>query len=224
MIKRYLKYAILFVFIITLFGCGNTNKYNYIEKENDKGEKIFMVNGDSYVETDEVTNLIKIDVRDMGIIIAELYPEIAPITVKNFQDLVSEKFYDGLMFHRVIKDFMIQTGDPTASGMGGSDKKIKGEFSENGVDNDLSHTRGVLSMARAGSVPETEQTMNSASSQFFIVHKDSPSLNGKYAAFGKVVHGIEIVDKVAELETDDYDKPLNKQRMNSIRFVKEIEK
>ena len=224
MIKRYLKYAILFVFIITLFGCGNTNKYNYTEKENDKGEKIFMVNGDSYVETDEVTNLIKIDVRDMGIIIAELYPEIAPITVKNFQDLVSEKFYDGLMFHRVIKDFMIQTGDPTASGMGGSDKKIKGEFSENGVDNDLSHTRGVLSMARAGSMPETEQTMNSASSQFFIVHKDSPSLNGKYAAFGKVVHGIEIVDKVAELETDDYDKPLNKQRMNSIRFVKEIEK
>ena len=165
--------------------------------------------------------VVTITMEDGGVIKAELYPEIAPITVKNFKKLVANKFYDGLTFHRVIKDFMIQTGDPTATGSGGSNETIKGEFKINGVENNLSHTRGILSMARAGATPETEATMNSASSQFFIVHKDSDFLDGNYAAFGKVIHGIEVVDKVAEVSTNENDKPLVNQVMNSIRFVKE---
>ena len=151
--------------------------------------------------------------------IAELYPDIAPITVANFKKLVSEKFYDGLLFHRVIKDFMIQTGDPTATGNGGSEENIKGEFSNNGVDNDLSHKRGVLSMARRGGNPDTEETMNSASSQFFIVHKDSDFLDGKYAAFGLLLHGYDVLDKIAETITDENDKPTTDQVLKSVKFV-----
>ncbi len=131
----------------------------------------------------------------------ELYPEKAPITVENFENLVGEKFYDGLTFHRVISGFMIQGGCPKGDGTGGPDKRIKGEFSANGVPNDLKHTRGVLSMARA-------MDPNSAGSQFFIMHKDAPHLDGQYAAFGKVIEGIEAVDEIAESETDFNDKPL----------------
>lgn len=135
-----------------------------------------------------VTN-VEIAIKDYGTIKAELYPEIAPITVANFVKLVNEKFYDGLTFHRIIDGFMIQGGDPLGNGMGGSDETIKGEFSANGVENELLHTRGVLSMARA-------MDMNSASSQFFIMHQDAPYLDGQYAAFGKVTEGIEVVDKI----------------------------
>lgn len=131
----------------------------------------------------------------------ELYPEKAPITVANFEKLVEEKFYDGLTFHRVISGFMIQGGCPKGDGTGGPKEKIKGEFSANGVPNDLKHTRGVLSMARA-------MDPNSAGSQFFIMHKDAPHLDGQYAAFGKVVEGIETVDEIAACETDYSDKPL----------------
>lgn len=141
----------------------------------------------------------------------ELYPEVAPITVENFIKLVKEGFYDGLIFHRVISGFMIQGGDPEGTGMGGSKDKIKGEFAENGVPNDLKHTRGVISMART-SFP------NSASSQFFIMHKDSPFLDGKYAAFGKVVEGIEVVDEIAEVQTDYSDKPVVDQVMKKVYF------
>lgn len=155
--------------------------------------------------------------------IAQLYPEIAPITVKNFKKLVSEKFYDGLIFHRVIKDFMIQGGDPLGTGAGGSDEEIKGEFAINGVENNLSHTRGVLSMARRGSNPETEETMNSASSQFFIMHADYTGLDGSYAAFGKVLNGLDIVDKIATTQTDSNDKPITDQVITSIRFVKPVD-
>ena len=140
-------------------------------------------------------------------------------TVENFKKLVNDKFYDGLIFHRIIKDFMIQTGDPLGTGIGGSDENIKGEFSENGIENNLSHTRGVLSMARRGGNPETEETMNSASSQFFIVHKDSIFLNGKYAAFGKVINGMSVVDDLAISQTDENDKPLSDKVITSIRFV-----
>ncbi len=126
-----------------------------------------------------------------GTIKAELYPEIAPITVENFQNLISEGFYDGLTFHRVIEGFMIQGGDPLGNGTGGSDKKIKGEFSSNGVKNDIKHERGVLSMARS-------TNKNSASSQFFIMHEDAPHLDGQYAAFGKVTEGMDVVDKIAK--------------------------
>ena len=136
-----------------------------------------------------------------GKIEMELYPEFAPETVKNFEKLVSEGFYDGLTFHRVIPGFMIQGGDPLGNGMGGAEKKIKGEFAINGFkQNTLKHTRGVLSMARAFDP-------NSASSQFFIMHADAPHLDGSYAAFGKVVSGIEVVDEIAAIPTDYSDRP-----------------
>ncbi len=143
---------------------------------------------------------------------AELYPDVAPITVENFVNLVKEKFYDGLIFHRVIRGFMIQGGDPTGTGMGGSSNKIKGEFLSNGVINELKHTRGVLSMARA-------MDPNSASSQFFIMHKDSPHLDGQYAAFGKITSGIEVVDEIAETKTDFRDKPLTEQKIKTIEII-----
>lgn len=139
----------------------------------------------------------------------ELYPDKAPITVENFLKLVGEGFYDGLIFHRVIKDFMIQGGDPQGTGMGGSKDKIKGEFRMNGVPNDLRHERGVISMARA-------QNPNSASSQFFIVHKDSFFLDGQYAAFGKVVDGMDTVDEIAGVKTDFNDRPLNDCKMKRV--------
>ena len=164
-----------------------------------------------------------INVLDYGIMIAELYPNVAPITVKNFKKLVSEGFYSNFIFHRVIKDFMIQTGDPTGTGNGGSEETIKGEFEINGFKNNLSHTRGVLSMARAGANPETEYTMNSASSQFFIVHQDSTYLDGNYAAFGKLLNGYDVLDKIANVKTDENDKPLIDQVLKNIKFVKKYE-
>ena len=139
----------------------------------------------------------------------ELYPEVAPITVKNFEKLVSEGFYDGLIFHRVIKGFMIQGGDPLGNGMGGADQKIKGEFAANGHKNDLKHTRGVISMARA-------YDPNSASSQFFIMHADAPHLDGQYAAFGKVVSGMEVVDEIADVAVDYSDRPRIDMRMKKV--------
>ncbi|MDY6071938.1 MAG: peptidylprolyl isomerase [Bacilli bacterium] len=183
------------------------------------GKTIYNIENKKYIESEEATNYIKIDVNNYGIMIAELYPKVAPITVENIKELIKEKFYDGIIFHRVIKDFMIQTGDPTGTGIGGSEKEIKGEFEINGIKNNISHTRGVLSMARRGSNPETEDTMNSASSQFFIVHQDSNFLDGSYASFGKLLNGYDILDKIATTSTDQNDKPLNDIKMNSIRFV-----
>ena len=139
----------------------------------------------------------------------ELYPDKAPITVANFEKLVNEGFYNGLTFHRVISGFMIQGGDPLGNGTGGSKEKIKGEFASNGVPNDIKHVRGVLSMARS-------MNPNSASSQFFIMHKDAPHLDGQYAAFGKVVDGIEVVDEIAAVDTDFRDKPVIPQVMESV--------
>ena len=140
---------------------------------------------------------------------AELYPDIAPVSVNNFISLVKKGFYDGLIFHRVIKGFMIQGGDPEGTGMGGPGYSIKGEFSENGFNNDLKHTEGVLSMARS-MIPD------SAGSQFFIMHKTSPHLDGSYAAFGKVIEGLENVNKIAECKTDWSDRPMEDQRMKSV--------
>ncbi len=139
----------------------------------------------------------------------ELYADKAPITVENFLKLVGEGFYDGLIFHRVIKDFMIQGGDPTGTGMGGAKEKIKGEFLANGVANNLRHERGVISMARA-------QNPNSASSQFFIVHKDSFFLDGNYAAFGRVTEGMDAVDEIAETATDYNDRPKSDMKMKRV--------
>ena len=139
----------------------------------------------------------------------ELYPDIAPITCENFEKLIADKFYDGLTFHRVIPGFMIQGGCPEGTGTGGPGWKIKGEFLANGVPNNLKHTRGVLSMARA-------MDPNSAGSQFFIMHEDSPHIDGQYAAFGKVVSGIEAVDEIANTATDFRDKPLEPQVMKRV--------
>ena len=148
--------------------------------------------------------IVTIQMKDGGVMKAELYPDIAPVTVKNFVDLAAKGFYNGLIFHRVIPDFMIQGGDPEGTGAGGPGYTIKGEFTENGFRNDLKHTRGVLSMART-------MDPDSAGSQFFIMHADYPYLDGKYAAFGKLIEGIEVVDKIASVKTNYNDRPYEDQ-------------
>lgn len=153
--------------------------------------------------------VVTITMEDGGVIRAELYPETAPNTVRNFISLVKKGYYDGLIFHRVIEDFMIQGGCPQGNGMGGPGYSIKGEFSENGFTNDLKHERGVVSMART-MVPD------SAGSQFFIMHRDIPDLDGKYAAFGKVTEGMDVVDQIAQVRVDYNDRPLKAQRMSTV--------
>ena len=158
------------------------------------------------------TDYVKITVRNYGEMIIRLYPDVAPTTVANFKKLVSEKFYDGLIFHRIIRNFMIQGGDPTGTGMGGANANIKGEFSSNGFENNLLHTKGVISMARS-SAP------NSASSQFFICHKTKSHLDGQYASFGYVIYGLDVVDAIAAVSTDNNDRPHENVVIESIRFV-----
>ena len=159
--------------------------------------------------------MIRITMKDGGVIDLELDKKAAPITVENFEKLVKDKFYDGLIFHRVIPGFMIQGGDPEGTGMGGPGWHIKGEFAANGWDNPIDHTRGVISMARA-------QDPNSAGSQFFIMHKDASYLDGQYAAFGRVVKGIEVVDKIAGVPTSRWNnRPYVDQVIESIRIVEE---
>ncbi|MBQ3384859.1 MAG: peptidylprolyl isomerase [Erysipelotrichaceae bacterium] len=157
--------------------------------------------------------MVVIEMNDGGIMKLELDEANAPITVANFLKLVNEHFYDGLIFHRVIKNFMIQGGDPTGTGMGGSKENIKGEFTSNGVNNQLKHTRGTISMARA-------MHPDSASSQFFICHVDTPHLDGSYAAFGHLVEGYDVLDKIASVRTDFRDKPLDPQIIKTIYIEK----
>ena len=157
--------------------------------------------------------IVTLEMENGGVIRAELYPDVAPITVKNFVDLAEKGFYDGLIFHRVIPGFMIQGGDPTGTGMGGPGHTIKGEFAANGVKNDLRHTRGVLSMARS-------MMPNSAGSQFFIMHQDAPHLDGQYAAFGKVIEGIEVVDEIAATPTDRSDRPKTEQKIARVTVAR----
>lgn len=156
--------------------------------------------------------MIRMEMEDGGIVEIELDPSAAPITAANFEKLVKEGFYDGLIFHRVIAGFMIQGGDPTGTGMGGSGKQIKGEFAANGVKNPISHKRGVISMARS-------QMPNSASSQFFIMHADGTYLDGNYAAFGKVVSGMDVVDRIAETPTTWGDRPVKEQKIKKMTVV-----
>ena len=164
----------------------------------------------------ENTVLVEIDVKDQGKILVELYPDVAPVTVKNFLKLVDRKFYDGLTFHRIINGFMAQGGCPLGNGTGGSGINIKGEFSQNGFNNPLKHTRGVISMARSSNP-------NSASSQFFIMHQDAPNLDGAYAAFGKVISGMEIIDALCQntpvMDNNGTVHPSYKPVINSIRRV-----
>lgn len=171
-------------------------------------------------QTSQDTNTygeVTIEMEGGAVITIGLYPQYAPKTVENFVNLVNSGFYDGLTFHRVISGFMIQGGDPEGTGMGGSDKNITGEFKANGfAQNTLSHTRGVISMARS-------KSFDSASSQFFIVHKDSTYLDGQYAAFGQVLSGIETVDKIAAVETDSNDKPVKNVVMKKVTLTKEVD-
>ena len=157
--------------------------------------------------------IVNIKVKDYGTMRLELYEDKAPITVKNFEKLVEQKFYDNLIFHRIIKDFMIQGGDPEGTGMGGSKENIKGEFLMNGVNNPISHKRGTISMARA-------QNPNSASSQFFICHRDCKFLDGNYAAFGDMIDGFEVLDKIASVATAHNDRPLKDVTIETIRIEK----
>ena len=153
--------------------------------------------------------IVTITMENGGVIKAELYPEIAPITVNNFISLVKKGFYDGLIFHRVIRGFMIQGGDPLGRGTGGPGYSIKGEFKMNGIQNNLKHARGVLSMARS-------MMPDSAGSQFFIMHKSSPHLDGQYAAFGQVIEGMDVVDAIASCKTGFQDRPVEEQKMKTV--------
>lgn len=157
----------------------------------------------------EKNPIVTITMKDGSVIKLELYPDIAPVSVNNFISLINKKFYDGLIFHRVIRGFMIQGGCPEGTGMGDPGYSIKGEFAQNGFENNLKHTEGVLSMARS-------MDPDSAGSQFFIMHKTSPHLDGAYAAFGKVIEGLENVNKIAETATDYEDRPLEDQAMTSV--------
>ena len=153
--------------------------------------------------------IVTIKMADGGVMKLELYPDIAPKTVENFVSLIEKKFYDGLIFHRVIKGFMIQGGDPEGTGMGGPGYSIPGEFSANGFENNLKHTEGVISMARS-------MDPDSAGSQFFIMHKNSPHLDGSYAVFGKIIEGMDVVNKIATTKTDWDDRPMEEQVMESV--------
>lgn len=153
--------------------------------------------------------IVTFEMENGDIMKAELYPEIAPNTVNNFISLINKGFYNGLIFHRVIEGFMIQGGDPEGTGMGGPGYGIKGEFAQNGFTNDLKHSAGVLSMARS-------MMPDSAGSQFFIMHKDAPHLDGSYAAFGKITEGMDVVNKIATVNTDYSDRPMEEQKIKSV--------
>ena len=157
---------------------------------------------------------VTIEMENGGVMTLELYEDKAPVTTENFIKLAKEGFYDGLIFHRVIKGFMIQGGDPTGTGMGGPGYQIKGEFASNGVKNDLRHTRGVISMARS-------MMPDSAGSQFFIMHEDAPHLDGQYAAFGKLTDGFDTLDEIATCDTDRSDRPKNEQKMAKVVIIEE---
>lgn len=198
--KVILLFTVILLSIITITGCSNQNDS---EKENEN-----MLKGKHHVD---------INIKDYGVIKVELDADIAPITVTNFVNLVKDGFYDGLTFHRIIKDFMIQGGDPEGNGTGGSDEEIEGEFASNGVENSISHKRGVISMARS-------QEYNSASSQFFIVHKDSTFLDGEYAGFGHVTEGMEIVDKICDdVKPTDDNGTVEKNNQPVIESIKYID-
>ena len=193
MTKKIIAALLCVCTVFCLFACGKS----------DSGD----ANGTDPVKAE-------ISVKNFGKIELELYPDIAPITVQNFVDLANSGFYDGLTFHRIVKGFMIQGGDPQGTGMGGSDKNIRGEFAANGFANPLSHKRGVISMARS-------RSFDSASSQFFIMHADGDFLDGQYAAFGKVTDGIEVVDEIAAVPTDMNDRPKVEQKIRTIEVIED---
>ena len=197
-VKKIILAATVCTAIIAAIGCTKNESSTEVKESKDD---VSVENGDLPIAT--------IVVKGYGTIKAELYPSKASNTVNNFISLVQKGFYDGLIFHRVIPGFMIQGGDPKGTGMGGPGYSIKGEFDMNGVKNSLKHTRGVLSMARS-------MMPNSAGSQFFIMHANAPHLDGQYAAFGKVVEGLDVVDKIASVRTGWQDKPVEEQKIQSM--------
>lgn len=202
--KKNVIFVVSIIVIILLLLVINILVNNNKEKNDMKD----LLTGKHYVE---------MKVKDYGTIELELDSDVAPITVTNFINLVNSKFYDGLTFHRIIDGFMIQGGDPLGNGTGGSSKTIKGEFSENGVKNSISHVRGVISMARSSDY-------NSASSQFFIVQKDTTSLDGQYAAFGKVISGMDVVDKIAKVKVEDDNGTVSKENQPVIESIRVTQK
>lgn len=202
---RVLGLVLAFFLLMAGTGCGNQAPGSTTGQAAKKAES-----GGSKVDSSQTKDpIVTIEMENGGIIRIELYPKIAPNTVKNFISLVQKGFYNGLIFHRVIPNFMIQGGDPKGNGTGGPGYSIKGEFAANGFDNTLKHTRGVVSMAR-GNDP------NSAGSQFFIVVADASYLDGQYAAFGKVIEGMNVVDAIVNVPRDGSDKPLQPQRMKTV--------
>ena len=189
--KRLLLLTLALVLFLGITGCKKAGGGNY---------------GD--------TVMVEITMENGGVIKLELYPEVAPITVENFVTLAKDGFYDGLTFHRIIEGFMIQGGDPEGTGLGGSGKNIKGEFALNGVQNNIAHVRGVISMARS-------RKYDSASSQFFIMHGDAPWLDGEYAAFGRVTEGMDVVDEIASVRTGAGDMPIVRQVIKTITIIEE---
>lgn len=205
--KRLMFSMLITVISIAFLAAGCSKNQNSEVKNTDSSKK--SSSQEAKVNTPEKNPVATIEMSDGSKIKVELYPAVAPNTVKNFIYLTKNGFYNGLIFHRVIPDFMIQGGDPNGNGTGGADYTIKGEFSDNGVKNDLKHVRGVISMARSSS-------SNSASSQFFIMVADAPSLDGQYAAFGKVTEGMEVADKIVGVKRNSNDKPLVEQKIKSI--------
>ncbi|MGV3074333.1 peptidylprolyl isomerase [Clostridium baratii] len=195
--------AISTVLSISIVGCSNSKSNEKVKEDNTKKQTEEKIDEKDLPE-------VTIKVKDYGTMKGVLYPNKAPNTVNNFIALANSGFYDNLTFHRVIKDFMIQGGDPEGTGTGGPGYSIKGEFSSNGFDNDLKHTEGVLSMARA-------RDKDSGGSQFFIMTKDSPHLDGDYAAFGKITEGLDVLHKIEDVKTDSNDKPLNEVKIESIK-------
>lgn len=223
--KKTISLILCLILVLLISGCGTSNSKKAEPEEEQLIQDLKVIaeadgrvtegilEGYHFVETEEKTNRVKIEMEDGSIILIVLSNSKTPITIENFKNLVDQKFYDGLIYHRVIKDFMIQGGDPTGTGFGDkSIPTIKGEFRDNGVKNTLSHTRGVISMARS-------EDLNSASTQFFIVHQDSTYLDGLYASFGKVFAGMDAVDAIATTETDSNDRPLTEQKIKTIRFI-----
>lgn len=207
--KRFMKIiaALMCIIPVLLIGCGNSSS----NTENSESKSMSNESSDNNVtESTENLPVATIEVEGFGTIEAELYPEIAPNTVNNFISLANSGFYDNLTFHRIIKDFMIQGGDPEGNGTGGPGYSIEGEFTSNGIANSLKHTEGVLSMARA-------QNPDSAGSQFFIVTKASGHLDGDYAAFGKVINGMDVVEKIENVKTGSNDKPKEEVVIKSIK-------
>ncbi|MBY0121488.1 peptidylprolyl isomerase [Bacillus sp. S/N-304-OC-R1] len=207
MVSRTKVFYFIFALMISAFmlsGCGSQAEKG--KTAEDSANKT----AENYPESVKENPIVTITMENGNEIELELYPKTAPNTVANFVSLVEKGYYDGLIFHRVIPDFMIQGGDPEGNGTGGPGYSIKGEFSSNGFDNNIKHERGVISMARA-------QDPNSAGSQFFIMVNDTPSLDGDYAAFGKVTKGIETVDAIVSVERDGMDKPLQDQKMKSVK-------